>query len=137
MTLAAGAGLITLGPWIAHTWLGKDVAQEPVLLVSLIGITTLTSVWSASYIVLAAINQHARMGLGYVAINLCVLGSMWLAGSELGWAGILLPLSLGELAMLAWVMPQTMQHTGDELTAFLRSATVDGWQRLYQRVRTS
>lgn len=137
MTLAAGAGLITLGPWIAHTWLGKDVVDDPILLASLIGITTLTSVWSASYIVLAAINQHARMGIGYVGINLCVLGSMWLAGSQWSWVGILAPLWLGELAMLAWVMPQTMQHTGDNLVAFLRSATLDGWQRLYQRARTS
>jgi O-antigen/teichoic acid export membrane protein len=137
LTVIAGVGLVTVGPWMAHAWLGKDVVQDPKLLAALVGITTITAIWSASYIVLAAINQHARMGLGYVLINLCVLGAMWLLGLGAGWPGVLWPLVLGELAMLAWVMPQTMSHTQDQLLAFLRGATIEGWQRLLQGARST
>jgi O-antigen/teichoic acid export membrane protein len=137
LTVLAGVGLIALGPWVASAWLGKDIAHDPALLAALVGITTLTSIWSASYIVLAAINEHARMGLGYVAINAGMLGLMWLAGQFAGWQGVLWPMVMAELAMLGWVMPQTMRHTQDRLDLFVRSATVEGWHRLYQRLRAS
>lgn len=126
LTLMAGLSLWLLGPWVAHLWLGPTGAYDGHVLMALIAASVISSVWTASYVVMAAINAHTRMGILFVIANAISLGAMYALAQALGWSGIFVPMLLAELVLMAWVLPQVIRTTQDSMAEFLRSAMVDG-----------
>lgn len=128
LSLTAVAGLILwlLGPWIAHLWLGESGAYDEEVLMALIAASAISSVWTASSVVMAAINAHARLGVFFVIANAMSLACMYALTATMGWTGIFLPMLLAEAALMAWVLPAVLRKTEDNMAAFLKSAMIDG-----------
>lgn len=134
LTLVAGLSLWLLGPWVAHLWLGPTGAYDGHVLMALIAASVISSVWTASYVVMAAINAHTRMGILFVIANAISLGSMYALAQALGWSGIFVPMLLAELVLMAWVLPQVIRTTQDSMAEFLRSAVVDGPRSIMHKI---
>lgn len=135
MVMAAGIGLVTLGPWIARHWLGADARFEWTLLVLLVLLATVSAVWNASSVVLAAINAHLQLGIRYVALQGIALAAAWVLTAPLGWYGLVGGLLLAEVLLLMWVTPRALTTTQDGWRGFLQGAMPGallrqaGWRR--------
>lgn len=135
LVLGSGLGLWLLGPWIAKAWLGSAAHFDPLVLGFLVLLTVLSAIWNSSSVVLAAINAHAGLGVRYVLVNAVCLALAWALTPAWNWWGLLPALVVAELVLLAWVMPQVMTVTQDQLPAFARGALVEGPRALWQRLQ--
>lgn len=109
-----------LGPTISHLWLGHRATFNPAILHWLLAVSTVSSIWNASSIVLAATNSHARMGLAMVLTSGLSLLTGWLLIHTVGLNGMLGALLLAEVVMLTVVLPQALSRSGDTLQNFVR-----------------
>jgi O-antigen/teichoic acid export membrane protein len=132
----AAVTLLTLGPWLAGQWLGREVQIQSEVLWGLVLITVFGAVWNVSSVVLAAINAHARLGLIYVLVNLLCLPLAYGLSLQLGWAGLLGALLLADVLVLLWLLPRVMEVTGDQLGVFFRESTIGGAQRICQLIKS-
>lgn len=123
IVVAAGCILVGLGPWIAQHWLGADTRFEWPLLMLLVLLATVSAVWNASSVVLAAINAHLHLGIRYVTMQGMALALAWALTSTLGWYGLVGSLILAEAMLLLWVTPQALNTTQDGWRGFLQGAT--------------
>jgi O-antigen/teichoic acid export membrane protein len=135
IVMASGCGLVALGPWIARHWLGAEAHFEWPLLMLLVLLATVSAVWNASSVVLAAINAHLHLGIRYVALQGLALAVAWSLTAPLGWYGLVGGLILAEALLLLWVTPQALATTRDNWQAFVQAATpgallrTAGWRR--------
>jgi ABC-type uncharacterized transport system permease subunit len=85
----------------------------------LVAIAGVSALWNASSIVLAATNQHGRMGVNMVLSSAVAIGLGSAFIGQLGQQGFLVILLTAEVAMLLTVLPQALQASGDSLAHFL------------------
>jgi O-antigen/teichoic acid export membrane protein len=119
LVAASCLGLGLLGETITHLWLGAQQTYQPSLLLWLVAIAGVSALWNASSIVLAATNQHGRMGVNMVLSSAVAIGLGSAFIGQLGQQGFLVILLTAEVAMLLTVLPQALQASGDSLAHFL------------------
>jgi O-antigen/teichoic acid export membrane protein len=124
-----GAFLLVAGGWIVHRWLGAGAPFDAGVFFALVLLTLLASASGCSAVVLAAINAHLRLGVVVVVVQSASIALAALLAWPLGWAGLLLPLVLGEGLLLAWVMVRVLAVTADRWGEFLPAALREPWQR--------
>lgn len=127
LSLVALLGLVTLGPTLASAWLGSG-HYHATMLHLLAAVSLLSATWNVSSVVLTAINAHARLALAYVLVNAVCLALAALLGHLWGLTALLLCLLLAELLMFAWVLPQVLRRTEDDLHSFLQSLWPKGFR---------
>lgn len=120
LVVASCVGLGLLGETITHLWLGAQQKYQPSLLLWLVAIAGVSALWNASSIVLAATNQHGRMGVAMVASAALAIGLGSALISHIGQQGFLAILLMAEVAMLLLVLPQALRASGDSLAHFMR-----------------
>lgn len=120
MVLGSCLVLAFLGSTISQVWLGHRTTFNPTILNWLLAISTVSSIWNASSIVLASTNSHARMGMAMVLTSgISLLTGWWLVHS-VGLNGLMGALLLAEVAMLLVVVPQALSRSGDTPGGLLR-----------------
>ena len=118
LVFLACVALGALGEALTRLWLGEATPYEPALLRWLLAIAALGALWNASSIVLAATNQHARMGATLVVSTALMVG-LGAAGMPLfGLHGFLGLMLAAEALMWAAVVPQALRVSGDTLGGF-------------------
>lgn len=128
--------LALMGPVIARGWLGPAAPYDGAVFAALLLATAVSTVWGASFVVLAAINRHLRLSLGFLGVNAAALGAAWLAGRGLGWPGILAPLVLAEAVLVGLVLPRVLAASEDGVPGFLRGVWREGGQGGWRRLRS-
>lgn len=124
--------LVVLGQWVVRQWLGPQVPFDSVVFLSLVLITVVSAVWNASWVVLAAINQHLRSGVTYALVNAACIALAALVSQHFGWIGLFVPMLLAELVLLLWVMPVALRVTEDTLPLFCRAVVGQSYARVRQ-----
>lgn len=123
LVLASCLGLGLMGETVTRLWLGSAQTYDASLLLSLLAIAGVGAIWNASSIVLAATNQHGRMGLALVSSAAAAIGLGSILIGHIGQQGFLVILLTAEVAMLFVVLPQALRASGDSLARFLKGRT--------------
>ncbi|MEY2838604.1 MAG: hypothetical protein RJB60_903 [Pseudomonadota bacterium] len=126
LVATSSVALLVLGPWLAKVWLGEATKFDTTILIFLISMTLFSATWSSSSVVLTAINAHGGLGLRYVLVNAICLGLTWVLTPSFGWWGMLAPLVLAEVLLLAWILPKVMTITQDNFGSFARQTIAEG-----------
>lgn len=107
-----------LGETLTRLWLGEATPHDPALLWWLLAIAGVGALWNASSIVLAATNQHARMGATLVTSAALAVGLGAAGMPLLGLHGFLGVMLAAEAVMWAAVVPRALEVSGDTLGGF-------------------
>lgn len=134
IVVMSALGLELLGHALIRLWLGTHAPFDATVFAVLVLATVLTSIWSASWVVLAATNQHLRSGMVYVVVNALCIAAAAVAARLWGWTGLLLPMLLAEVLLLLWVSSTVLRTTGDSLRPFARAAAAESLGRIRQTV---
>jgi O-antigen/teichoic acid export membrane protein len=115
------AGVMTVGPYVLHSWTGGHVPPSRGLLSILLLVVVIYSLWSTSSAVLTSTNQHQTLSLVYlVATSLtciaCYFFTLWK-----GLYGAAAALLISELAMNIYVLPASLRIAHDTFPAFMIS----------------
>lgn len=119
LVVASCLGLGLMGETITRLWLGAQQPYQPALLLWLVAIAGISALWNASSIVLAATNQHGRMGVAMVLSAGAAIGLGSLFIGQVGQQGFLVMLLTAEVAMLWLVLPQAIRVSGDTVRTFV------------------
>jgi O-antigen/teichoic acid export membrane protein len=115
------AGVMTVGPYVLHSWTGGHVPPSRGLLSILLLVVVIYSLWSTSSAVLTSTNQHQTLSFVYlVGTSLtcvaCYFFTVWK-----GLYGAAAALVISELAMNIYVLPASLRIAHDTFPAFIIS----------------
>jgi O-antigen/teichoic acid export membrane protein len=119
VALAIVAGVMTIGPYVLHSWTGGKVPPSRGLLSILLLVVVVNALWSTSSTLMTATNQHQKMAAVYlIATSLTCVACFFFArwGGLYGAAAALL---VSELAMNAYVLPASLRIAQDTFPAFM------------------
>jgi O-antigen/teichoic acid export membrane protein len=121
VALMVVCGVMTVGPYILHSWTGGHVPPSRGLLAILLLVVVVYSLWSTSSTLMTSTNQHQRMAVIYlVATSLTCVACFYFARWE-GLYGAAAALLISELAMNVYVLPASLRISHDMFPAFMAS----------------
>jgi O-antigen/teichoic acid export membrane protein len=127
--------LLIVGPAVFGRWTQGRVAFDLVLFGLLLAVITANSLWSASYIVSVAANRHQRVALIYVAATCASLLLSVGLTKVAGIYGAAMALLVIDIAMIAFVVPQSLAMVGDTPVDYLRSILQPPWGMIRSLLR--
>lgn len=119
-----------VGEPVTRLWLGPAAPYSAQVFGALVLATALSTIWGASFVVLAAINRHLRLSLGFLLVNAIALAAAWQTGGPFGWSGVLAPLVAAEALLIALVLPPVLRASKDGVSTFLSGVWSEALQRL-------
>lgn len=120
LAAASSLALFFAGPPIYHLWTGRQIVFDPVLFALLLLVVTANSLWSTSYVVLLAVNQHQKLAAVYVTATSLSLGLAYVLTPLLGLHGTALSLLVIDLFMSTYVVVRSLALVQDTLPDFIR-----------------
>jgi O-antigen/teichoic acid export membrane protein len=115
------AGVMTVGPYVLHSWTGGHVPPSRGLLSLLLLVVVVFALWSTSSTLMTSTNQHQKMAVVYVAAtSLTCVACFFFARWE-GLYGAAAALLISELAMNVYVLPASLRIAQDTFPAFMAS----------------
>jgi len=115
------AGVMTVGPYVLHSWTGGHVPPSRGLLSILLLVVLVYALWITSATLMTSTNQHQKLAAIYLtATGLTCVGCYFLALWK-GLYGAAAALLISEIAMNLYVLPASLRIAGDTFPAFLTS----------------
>ncbi len=121
IALITVTGLITIGPRFLHQWSLGHVPPSRGLLSILLLVVVFFALWSTSSTLMTATNQHQKMAVVYVIATAVTCVICYFAAVWKGLYGAAAALILSELAMNAYVLPESLRIAHDTFPEFLAS----------------
>jgi O-antigen/teichoic acid export membrane protein len=119
IALAIVAGVMTVGPYILHSWTGGRIPPSRGLLSILLLVVVVNALWSTSSTLMTSTNQHQKMAVVYlIATSLTCAACFYFARWE-GLYGAAAALLISELAMNLYVLPASLRIAHDTFPAFM------------------
>jgi O-antigen/teichoic acid export membrane protein len=114
-------GVMTVGPYVLHSWTGGHVPPSRGLLAILLLVVVVYALWSTSSTLMTSTNQHQKLAAVYVfATSLTCVACFFLARWE-GLFGAAAALLISELVMNIYVLPASLRIAQDTFPAFMES----------------
>jgi O-antigen/teichoic acid export membrane protein len=118
---AVVAGMMTVGPWFLHHWTGGHVPPSRDLLTILLLVVVFYALWSTSSTLPFSTNRHQKLAAWYIAATSVTCVLCYFLARRYGLFGAAASLLLSELAMNAYVLPNSLRISQDTFPAFLVS----------------
>jgi len=115
------SGVMTVGPYILHSWTGGHVPPSRGLLSILLLVVVVYSLWSTSSTLMTSTNQHQRMAAIYLVATLLTCIACYFLARWAGLYGAAAALLISELAMNLYVLPASLCIAQDTFPAFAAS----------------
>jgi O-antigen/teichoic acid export membrane protein len=113
--------MMSFGPWFLTHWTGGHVPPSRPLLAILLLVVLIYSLWSTSATLAAAINQHQRLAMWYIAGTGVTVIFTYILARHYGLYGAAASLILSEVIMNVYVLPVSLRIAHDTLPAFCAS----------------
>jgi O-antigen/teichoic acid export membrane protein len=113
------AGVMTVGPYVLHSWTGGHVPPSRGLLSILLLVVIIYSLWSTSSAVLTSTNQHQTLSLVYLVATSLTCVACYFFTKWKGLYGAAAALLISEVAMNCYVLPNSLRIAHDTFPAFM------------------
>jgi O-antigen/teichoic acid export membrane protein len=114
-------GVMTVGPYVLHSWTGGHVPPSRGLLGILLLVVVVYALWSTSATLLTSTNQHQKMAVIYVVATSLTCAACFLFAHWHGLYGAAAALLISEVVMNLYVLPASLRIAHDTFPAFMES----------------
>jgi O-antigen/teichoic acid export membrane protein len=119
IALVIVAGVMTIGPYVLHSWTGGKVPPSRGLLSILLLVVVVNSLWSTSSTLMTATNQHQKMAVVYLITTSLTCAACFFFARWDGLYGAAAALLVSELGMNLYVLPASLRIAQDTFPGFM------------------
>lgn len=124
LSLAGGAGLWLLGPFIYDFWVRRKIAFDPVCFHVLLLAVIVNCLWDTSSVIPMSINGHCRIAISYAGAAVVSLGLARLLIPGFGIVGAAMALLVTDVWMTGLVLRTTLRQVQDSFAQFVAALLV-------------
>jgi O-antigen/teichoic acid export membrane protein len=121
VAVAIAAGVLTVGPYVLHSWTGGHVPPSRGLLTILLAVVVVNALWSTSATLITSTNQHQRLAVVYLIATLLTCVACFFFARVAGLFGAAGALLISELIMNVYVLPNSLGIAHDTFPGFAAS----------------
>jgi O-antigen/teichoic acid export membrane protein len=115
------AGVMTVGPYVLHSWTGGHVPPSRGLLSILLLVVIIYALWITSATLMTATNQHQKLAAVYLGATSLTCVACFFFARWYGLYGAAAALLISEVAMNLYVLPSSLRMVHDTFPAFMAS----------------
>jgi O-antigen/teichoic acid export membrane protein len=115
------AGVMTVGPYVLHSWTGGHVPPSRGLLTILLLVVVIYALWITSATLMTSTNQHQKLAAVYLAATSLTCVACFFFARWYGLYGAAAALLISEAVMNIYVLPESLRIAHDTFPAFMAS----------------